>query len=359
MPQIATREIAIALDMRGCPNRCRHCWLGCGANGRMGEDDLRWAAEQFRGYVKDGETEPFIRKLSVSSWYREPDHSDDYRRLRELECELSDGDPQRFELLSIHRLARDPDYAHWAKEVGPDTCQISFFGMRETTDWFYRRRGAFQDCITATERLLAVGMKPRWQVFVTKKLFPDAEALLALSHDLRLRERVAELGGEFVLFAHPPDLVGEGMAIVDLEATLEEARSLPTEMQESTRRYFGRERIWTTEAESFVYVTEGFDGVIYPVPSIQAFCIARNWEVYSNQGSQAPWWSLGNLKTDPVATLFRRYEENEILGLRANYNVAPAEIAKRYGNSQGTGIAKGAEHWLELYCRDKWAAEQR
>ena len=32
MPQFKSREVAVAVDMAGCPNRCRHCWLGhlCG-----------------------------------------------------------------------------------------------------------------------------------------------------------------------------------------------------------------------------------------------------------------------------------------------------------------------------------------
>ena len=54
MPRIISEEIGIALDMCGCPNRCRHCWLGASPNRRMSEEDLRWAAAQFRGYI-DGE----------------------------------------------------------------------------------------------------------------------------------------------------------------------------------------------------------------------------------------------------------------------------------------------------------------
>ena len=79
-------------------------------------------------FRRAGEDHPHFRKLRVSTSIREPDYSDDYRRLYELECELSDGKPYRFELLSIWRLARDPEYARWAKGIGPDTCQISFFG---------------------------------------------------------------------------------------------------------------------------------------------------------------------------------------------------------------------------------------
>ena len=185
----------MALDMHGCPNRCRHCYLGCPPNGNLTEADLRWAADQFR---------PLFDRMKVFSSFREPDFSDDYERLHDLCNELSDGGTLRFELLSIWRLARDPGYAQWAKKVGPDTCQISFFGLEEATDWFCRRKGAFRDCLAATERLLEVGMKPRWQFFLTKKILPDLDGLMRLIDQMRLRERVAELGGEFVVSFIPP-----------------------------------------------------------------------------------------------------------------------------------------------------------
>ena len=130
MPEINSRDIGLALDMHGCPNRCRHCYLRDHANGCMSEDDLRWAVEQFRRYVRPGEDGLAFEKLSVSSSVREPDYSDDYERLCELEAELSDSGPNRYELLSIWRLGRDDHYAQWAKRIGPDTCQVTLFGMK-------------------------------------------------------------------------------------------------------------------------------------------------------------------------------------------------------------------------------------
>ena len=191
MPELK-KTIGVALDMAGCPNRCRHCYLGAGPNGQLSTDVLREVADAFRHWSRPGEGGPFFEQVYVSSWYREPDYRDDYRRLYELERELSRAEPRRYELLSIWRLARDPAYAAWAKEVGPRTCQITFFGLEAVTDYFYRRPGAFRDALTATERLLAVGMVPRWQVFLTRPGLPDLPALMDLARDLRLRERVAE-----------------------------------------------------------------------------------------------------------------------------------------------------------------------
>ena len=45
-------EILICLDMHGCPNRCRHCWLGTTPNGNMPVSELAFAAEEFRPFTE-------------------------------------------------------------------------------------------------------------------------------------------------------------------------------------------------------------------------------------------------------------------------------------------------------------------
>ena len=34
--------------MHGCPNRCKHCWVGRSRNSSLTEEDLRFAVESFR-----------------------------------------------------------------------------------------------------------------------------------------------------------------------------------------------------------------------------------------------------------------------------------------------------------------------
>ena len=34
-------KITACLDMHGCPNRCKHCWLGITPNGKLSIDDLK------------------------------------------------------------------------------------------------------------------------------------------------------------------------------------------------------------------------------------------------------------------------------------------------------------------------------
>ena len=100
------QHITVCLDMRGCPNRCRHCWIGHAPNARLPKEALIALAEAFR---------PFAKRLTVYDWYREPDYGDDYREMWEMCGRLSDARPEHFELVSFWRLARDPDsvsYTH-------------------------------------------------------------------------------------------------------------------------------------------------------------------------------------------------------------------------------------------------------
>ena len=104
-------RLTLSLDLAGCPNRCRHCWLGWGPNGGLSREDLAWAAEAFR---------PYARELAVYDWYREPDYAQDYRERWELCESLSTPGSGRehFELASLWRLARDENYAPWLKGLG-------------------------------------------------------------------------------------------------------------------------------------------------------------------------------------------------------------------------------------------------
>ena len=120
MPELA-KQIGVAVDLVGCPNRCRHCYLGNGPNGTLPREFLAEAAEAFWGWTRPGETGPYFGQVDVLAWYREPDFSDDYKELYDLSAALSRRAPRRYELLSIWRLARDESYAPWAKSVGPDT----------------------------------------------------------------------------------------------------------------------------------------------------------------------------------------------------------------------------------------------
>lgn len=336
--------------MHGCPNRCRHCYLGQGSDGRLTEQDVRRGAQEFRDFLQDRTTA--VRELCISTWFRDPDFSDDYRHLYELERELSDGQPPRDELLSIWRLARDRSYAEWAKSLGPDSCQISFFGMEKTTDWFHRRRGAFNDALTATERLLEVGMKPRWQIFLTTKLIPELEELLCLVGDLKLRERFESLDSEFQLFMHPPGPDHEARNIEHLRPTIEDVTCLPVEIMEASRKHFGREILWQPEGELCEAIlkegNEPLDAETV-LPEVLWIFVTSTWNVFSNIGTLEEWWKLGNLKEDSVESIIRRFEGDEVVGLQTLLHYTPRKLAEEYGDLNGRQVYSDEDNLLSLY----------
>jgi len=354
MPPFRGQELGVAVDLRGCPNRCRHCGLGDPAGAKLSANDLRWAVGRFREFVTGPENTTPIRQLAVSSWGYEPDYDDGYRNLHAIEKELGDTGPYRYELLSIWRLARDASYAAWAKEVGPDTCQLTLFGMEEVTDWFYRRKGAFQDALTATERLLEIGMKPRWQLFFTTRLIPDLPDFLDMVDRLRLRDRVAALGGRFDLFLHTPGPFGRAMDIEALRPALCHLEALPAKIVETTMAHFGESKLrWRTEAQLVSEITR--DGDVFPYaysyPERFWMFVKSNWDVFSNLGACDEWWRLGNLHSDSVADILERFEQNICPGLHTIHTVPPTELAARYGDPEGKKIYTSKDDLLSLYVR--------
>jgi len=302
-------------------------------NKRLDEQEVRRITRLFREFKCDGEDRPLFEKVWVSPHVREPDYCDDYRRVHELAAELSDGPPWRYELMSIQRLAQDESYAAWARSVGPDTCQITFFGEEETTDWFCRRKGAFRDNLLATERLLAAGMKPRWQLFANTRGIAEFDSLMRRVDTTRLRERVAEVGGEFDIFVHTWGTCGEALNIESLRPTIEDMRKIPRELLESSRRHFGREALWHAEGELCRQILdrEPWFGYAMEPGHMPWFIITSGFDVFYNAFGYDPWFCLGNIKREPLAVILARFENNDTPGLRTVYTIAPQELVRKYG----------------------------
>ena len=352
MPSLKDRTIGVAVDLHGCPNRCRHCWLGSGPNKKLPRDVLREAANAFWNWKRQGEDEPWFERVYVSASYREPDYSDDYKELHELEAELSRAKPRRYELLSIWRLARDPEYALWAKEVGPKVCQISFFGMEEVNDYFFRRRGAFEDNVKATERLLEVGMIPRWQIFLTRPGLPELEGLMGLVSGMRLRERVADMGAEFDVFCHDPGPTGEAFHLEGIRIEESDLSLGPKELMESSEKHFGGKIGWETEGG---LVEKVLGGMTIPLsePDELWFFINSALDVFANYEELTPAWRLGNFRSDILDVIIEAFENDKPPGLWARYHVSDIGLAEQFGRRDSKklyGPADLKSRWLHLYA---------
>ena len=349
------------MDMAGCPNRCRHCWLGHSPNRRVPEDTFRWVVKQFRNWIRPGENKPFAKPLTVMTWYREPDYAPTYRELWDLEKELSDpGAAVRFELLSIWRLARDKSYAQWARDIGTEICQISFFGLEQSTDTFTRRRGSFQDNLLATERLLEVGIRPRWQLFLTQRLIPELEDFVALIRSMELEERVRALRYEFDVFVHPIAPDGEAFNIEHLRPTVDVFASIPDYLAEKTINYMGAstlEECFGKAEKDWIPELSEEDESFATCPPTLAFMVTPELDVYSNLGEPMPWWKLGNLEREGVDRIMHCFENDEAPGLHANFHVPVSQLAHRYGRKDSQYIYTRDDlilRWLRMWGEEHW-----
>lgn len=324
-------DLSVMADMAGCPNRCRHCWLGCHKNGKMSIDNLRDIAAQFRAW--HDENGHAINKLGFFSWWREPDFRDDYRELWQLEQELSSPEQaKRFELLSVWRLARDESYAPWAATLEPTSCQITFFGMQENTDWGTRRRGAFADNLLATQRLLAAGIAPRWQLFITKKCLHELDDFLRLIYKLELHKRCEEIGQTFEVFIGGISPEGNGHALVDLFVDEDDVANIPRELINICRE--GLDLLG--QPEHILMQAMLHDNT---APNLQAnmhaLAVNADFDVFPNTAEPTPWWCLGNLKRDGADKILRAYRDETTPGMQVNRNTPIAELAQQFGNPTG------------------------
>jgi hypothetical protein len=330
----------------------------------MSEDTVRDVVAAFRSQAcgpvgRAGPADPgaYFPSVRVLTWYREPDFSPEYRRLRDLELALSDRPiTEDLELLSVWRLARDRGYAAWAREArGARVCQITFFGVAAANDWFFRRRGAFEDNLAATEGLLAAGILPRWQLFLTKRMVADLGAWSHLVTKMRLRERCKAVGGEFVIFVHLPAPEGEAFGIEHLRPTARDIAEVPRWLVEESKRHFGGRRPFG-EPEA-VLVRKVLGGELNPPPyepEQLCFHVTADLDVYSNYGELTPWWRLGNLRRHSVGTMLRTFEEDAVPGLWASHHVPLEELAGRFGRPRGRRYYDPGDlraRWVGLWCR--------
>ncbi|MCH5255597.1 MAG: radical SAM protein, partial [Lachnospiraceae bacterium] len=174
----------------------------------MEEDADVWLIDYFK---------PYFNSITYYSWLREPDFCDDYVQRWYRDNQISvNASPERFELASFWRIAGDPDYVAFLKEVGVRKVQLTFFGMEQMTDKYTGRKGAFKELLDATEMLIANQIAPRWQVFINEENKDEIVQLLGLVDTLRLEERCRAFGEDFRFFIHSGSCDGENRKLYNL-----------------------------------------------------------------------------------------------------------------------------------------------
>lgn len=316
---INNKSITLCVDLYGCPNRCKHCWLGHMPNQKMEDDADAWIVDYFK---------PYFQEISFYSWLREPDFCDDYEARWLKDVALSIGKkPERFELASFWRLVRDPQYVKFLKKVGVKTDQLTFFGLEKMTDFYVGRTGAFQELLQATDLLLENEIVPRWQVFLYEENKEEVVSLLRLSTQLRLRERCQAFGGEFQFFVHTGGCDGENRGQYDIWI---EKQNIPKEIIP----YFENYDSLLTEKECCELLKGDDSHRVHHNDKDIVLLIANNYDVFFNFTHMTSEWRIGNLKTDSREELIRRIVEEDIPALNLARRVTMRELVGRYGDLQ-------------------------
>ena len=330
------KNLTIAVDLYGCPNRCMHCWLGHMPNRIMEADADQWIVDCFR---------PYYENITFYSWLREPDYAPDYRERWQRDRELSiHAMPQRFELASFWRLVRDPVYVEFLSEEGVKCVQLTFFGMKDTTDRYIGRKGAFAELLKATDILLENGISPRWQVFLNEENRPEAVDLLHLSNALKLPERTASAGGSFRFFVHAGSCDGENMNLYPIRIC---RNHVPEELVPYFLNYEDNltEREWCRQWQDNTSHVE-----LHPEDDLVLY-VSNTYDLFFNFTHMKPEWRIGNLKKDPMEELIRRIQEEDTPALREARRIPLGELVERYGDENSEKLFEEADYRMYLLNR--------
>ena len=312
MKKYGEKQLNLVVDMYGCPNRCRHCWLGHMPNRRMEEGADRFIAELFY---------PWFEKIAYYSWLREPDYCDDYRERWLRDIELSKNTvPLRFELASFYRIVRDKEYIPFLKEVGVRKVQLTFFGTEETQDRYIGRKGAYKEVMKASDLLMENGVVPRWQCFINEENKEEIPQIYALAMKIRA-DRCPQL--EF--FVHEGSCEGENRKLYPIRIRKDH---IP---QELTGVYLDYDSI-LTERECCEILRSDANHPEYHNREEITLNISNTYDVYYNFTHMTDPWIIGNLKKDNTEELIRRIAEEDTPALNAAETVTWPELVNRFGD---------------------------
>lgn len=342
------KEITVCLDMYGCPNRCKHCWLGVTPNGNMSISEIEFTAKQFR---------PFTDCMQIDSWYREPDYRDNYQELYILCNRFSDKPLEHFELVSFWRLVRDEKYVKWLSSLGLKKVQLTIFGNEETTDYYIGRKGAYREILEALDILIENKISPRIQTFINKGNIDQLKHVENLIKHLDLENRCRAFGGEFSFFLHQGSCDGENEKLYDVRVTPDDLEKIPALLEAYTLRHFGKKNIvdvfGKTEQSLYEELVTDHSTSSY-VSDSPVFYIDKDFNVYPNISSPAPHWCLGNLKTEGIKKVLEIYVESNSAAQHIRLTVPLCDIVKAQGDRTSKRLFSKSDYiefLLNKYCK--------
>ena len=345
--EVKFKKLTLCLDMYGCPNRCRHCWVGHSPNGHMTSDDLEKTAAMFK---------PYAVEFEIFDWYREPDFRNNYKELWELRSRLSDTVTPHFELISVWRIVRDSEYVKWLVSLGLKKAQLTLFGGEAATDHYTGRKGAYQDLLHAVDILIENRITPRMQVFVNKENIGELPIVEKMILDNRLSERCAEFGGDFSCFVHQGSCDGENAKLYDVRITKDDLKMIPQLLTEHTLKHFRAKNLSEVfgqpEQELYQKLIADTSTESYASDSPVLY-VDNAYNVYPNISTPAPYWCLGNLKESGVEEILRNYLSGKSTAQTVRRKIPLCEIVKRCGDPNSLRLFDEQDYvtyLLNQYC---------
>lgn len=344
------RKITLCLDMFGCPNRCKHCWVGHSPNGHMSIEDFKQAALQFR---------QFADKIEMFDWYREPDYKDNYKQMWNLHKQLSNDITPHFELISVWRIVRDKEYARWLASLGLKKAQLTLFGGETTTDFYTGRKGAYKEILQAIDILIENEISPRIQVFVNKHNIEELSLIEKLILENNLERRCENFGGEFACFVHQGSCDGENAKLYQLRVTQEDISKIPQLLANLTLKHFNAanliEVFGHTERDLYKKLVNEASTQSYVVDT-PVFYVDGNFNVYPNVSTPAPYWCLGNLKAHSAEEILQNYLQSNSIAQSMRLKVPICQIVKSSGNPNSLRLFDEQDY--VIYLLNKYCEQQ-
>lgn len=327
-------KLSLVVDMHGCPNRCKHCWLGHMPNYKINDEDDIQIIEYFK---------PYFDEITYYSWLREPDYADNYKErwIRDNEISIK-SKPMRFELASFYRLVRDSNYVHFLKEVNTKVVQLTFFGLKEMTDKYVGRKNAYEELLEATEILIQNQIAPRWQAFINEENKDEIVELLHLIDSLNLYERCKAFNQEFKFFIHAGSCDGENRKNYPIRITSVPEKLIP---------YFLDYDLIQTEQQLCTQLKDSQKHLTFDYGNHLVLNISNQMDVYFNYTHMTKEWRIGNLKEDSSLELIRRIKEDDVVALQKAKEITIGELIQKYGDFTSQRLFEESDYVQYLFNR--------
>ncbi len=329
-------KLSLVVDMYGCPNRCKHCWLGHMQNKKMKEESDLFIVNYFK---------PYFDQIAYYSWVREPDFCEHYTERWARDNDISvNAQPLRFELASFYRLVRDKNYVGFLKETGTKAVQLTFFGLGKMTDKYTGRKGAFEELLNATQILVENKISPRWQAFINEENKQEVAALLPLIKNLRLEERCLEFGGSFKFFVHAGSCDGENYKLYHLRINKD---NIPAQL---IPYYLDYEKT-ATEQELCAKIKNDNSNLEFEKSGDTVLNISNRFDVYFNYANMSEKWTLGNMLTLSPSQMMENIKTRNVFAINVSKEITISHLVEKYGDTSSQKIFFKEDYKFYLLLR--------